>query len=186
MLEFLVLAIGSVTLADEPNSRMAGLYERVCLNAFPDDNTVAAIMAAEGARELTAKEVKVTMVDDPARGWALPDGKATVWIEFPPFHACSVRWNSPEVGNLSAYRGVADSHEKAVGGFRPIAAYDSDSGPIHIHAIGEQRTLPDHSSESLFVFDQYVTDPKRRAAGETGFSLRFVHQYAPAAAPAGK
>jgi hypothetical protein len=31
----------------------------------------------------------------------------------------------------------------------------------------------------LFFFEQRITDPKRRAAGETGFTLRFVHQYAP-------
>ena len=42
------------------------------------------------------------------------------------------------------------------------------------------RTFPDDTSESLFFFDQHITDPKRRAAGETGVVLRFVHQFAPA------
>jgi hypothetical protein len=61
--------------------------------------------------------------------------------------------------------------------------YDTDYGDIHVHAVGEQRVLSDGGRESLFIFDQHITDPKRRAAGETGFVLRFVHQFAPPPPP---
>jgi hypothetical protein len=165
--------------ADQRLARMTALYDQVCLRTFPDDKAVAALMAARNARELSPDDVKLTMVDDPARGWDLNDGGATLWIEFPPYHACSVRWNTSQIGDLSAYRAIADKYERAAGGYLPIQPLDGDQGDIHIHAIGEQRPLPDKRYESLFIFDQHITDPKRRAAGETGIVLRFVHQFAP-------
>lgn len=158
---------------------MTNLYQDICLARFPDDKAVEAMMVARGARELSQSDVKVTMRDDPARAWDLNDGGATLWIEYPPFHACSVRWNAPEIGDMAAYRAIADTYESAIGGFRPITPFEDDQGDIHVHAAGETRILPDKTSESLFIFDQKITDPKRRAVGETGFSLRFVHQYAP-------
>lgn len=166
--------------ADRRLSRMAALYGEVCLTAFPDDKAVDALMAARHARRLTDQEVKVTMREDPARGWSLEEeGNPTVWLELPPYHACSVRWNTPELGDLKAYRAVAEGFEARVGGFGSVAPYEADQGPIHIHAVGEQRPLAGGGAEALFVIDQHITDPKRRAKGETGYSLRFVHQFAP-------
>jgi hypothetical protein len=174
-----LIAIAGSSEADQRLLRLTNLYEQVCLKTFPDDKAVEALMAAQKARELPQDEVKVTMRDDPARAWELADGGATVWIEFPPYHACSVRWNTPSIGDLSAYRLAADKYERAIGGFSPTGPYDDDQGPVHVHAVGEQRILADNSAESLFIFDQQISDPKRREAGETGVVLRFVHQFAP-------
>jgi hypothetical protein len=171
-------AAANAESADDKLARMAALYDEVCLKAFPDDEAVAALMVAQDAKELTPQQVRVTMNDDPARGWQFPDG-STVWLEFPPFHACSVRWNTSEIGDLRPYRALAKNYEDAAGGFTPIAPYDADVGDIHIHAVGEQRPLPDRRTESLFIFDQHITDPEKRAAGQTGMVLRFVHQFAP-------
>jgi len=171
----LVAATGSLG-ADQRLSRMTAIYEKVCLSAFPDDNAVEALMKTQDARELSPAEVKVTMNADPARGWELVDGKATVWLELPPFHACSVRWNTQSIDDLGIYRTVADAYESAKGGFKPMKTFDSDHGDIHVHAVGEQRTLPSQAVESLFVIDQHITDARRRDAGETGVVLRFVHQ----------
>lgn len=176
----LVAATSSQTPVDQL-AKMTALYEQVCLRTFPDDAAVASAMIAMNARELSAEDVRITMHDDPARAWALQDGSATVWIEYPPFHACSVRWSSPSVGDLSAYRDVADRYQRAVGGFAPIKPMEADHGAIHVYADGEQRTLPDKSTEAMFVFRQHITDQKRRESGETGFNLRFVHQFAAAA-----
>ena len=176
----LVLLAGITdTEADQRLARMTALYDQVCLKTFPDDKAVIALMEARKARELSADEVKITMGDDPARGWDINDNRATVWIEFPPYHACSVRWNTSRMGDFSVYRAIADRYERATGGYRPIKPLDGDQGDIHIHAIGEQRVLPDKGYESLFIFDQQITNPKRREAGETGVVLRFVHQLAP-------
>ena len=173
-----LLADISSAEADQRLSRMTVLYEQVCLKAFPDDKAVEALMAAQNARPLTQDEVKITMRDDPARGWELKDGSASVWLELPPFHACSVRWNTSEIGDLHEYRAVVEKYKRIQEGFHPIEPFDGDQGDIHIHGVGEQRILPDQTAESLFVIDQHITDPKRRAAGETGISRRFVHQIA--------
>jgi hypothetical protein len=182
MLAAMLLALGADTNSSEADQRlsaMATLYEQVCLKAFPDDKAVETLMKSQDARELTPEEVKVTMRNDPARGWELKDRGATVWVEFPPFHACTVRWNASQVGALDAYRAVADAYETARKGFEPFDALNADQGAIHIHMVGERRTLPDRSAESLMVIDQRINDPARRATGETGVSLRFVHQLAP-------
>ena len=182
MLVLMMLALdagNSSSDADQRLSAMSSLYDQVCLKAFPDDKAVETLMKAQDARELTPQEVRVTMRDDPARGWELRGRGATVWVEFPPFHACSVRWNTSEVGDLGVCRQAADAYESTRGGFRPIAPLDADQGAIHIHALGERRILPDQGAESLMVIDQHISDPKRREAGETGVSLRFVHQFAP-------
>ncbi|MCW1404136.1 hypothetical protein OKA06_18165 [Novosphingobium sp. MW5] len=173
------LAAGTSAIADERLARMAALYEDVCLKAFPDDKAVVDALTALGAKELSQAEVKVTMNDDPARGWSLPDGNGTVWLEFPPFHSCSVRWNSPDDYDLKPYRAIAAKYQAKRPGFSPMQPMEMDRGDIHIMAIGEARQLPDKSAESMFIFRQHITNLQRRGAGETGVSLRFVHQFAP-------
>lgn len=175
----LLAAIASTGAVDSDHrlSTMVALYDQVCLKTFPDDGAVEALMVAQGARELSRSEVETTMRDDPARGWELKDGTATVWIEFPPYHACSVRWNAPSIGDLGSYRAVADAYERALGGFEPMQPLDSNQGDIHVHLVGKQRRISAHATEALLVVDQSISDPERRAAGETGVVLRFVHQF---------
>jgi hypothetical protein len=180
MLALMTLALvadASSSEADRRLSIMTALYEQVCLKAFPDDRSVEKLMKAQDARELSPDEVKVTMGKDPARAWELKGGGPTVWIEFPPFHACSVRWNISQMSGLGDYQSVAQAYESTRSGFQPIEATDADRDDIHIHAVGERRTLPSQAIESLFVIDQHISDPKRREAGETGVVLRFVHQF---------
>ena len=182
MITLLILAAA----AAEPSAQsvpqiadMAQLYEELCLRAFPDDKAVEEMALARGGKVLSEADVKITMGDDPAKAWVLPTGNVTIWIEFPPYHACSVRWSTPTLGSFAAYEAIAAKYETEVGGFQPIAPLGGDQGDIHIHAVGEQRILPNKGVESLFVFDQSISNPTRRAAGDTGFSLRFVHQFAP-------
>ncbi|WP_375396002.1 hypothetical protein [uncultured Sphingomonas sp.] len=159
--------------------RMATLYDEACLQAFPIDSAVDTLMAAKGATPLTPEQVKVTLVDDPGRGWSIKDGEREilVFLELPPFHACSVRRFTEVVDPaLSQYRPVTDAFEKGHPGFTPMKPYDADRSDIHVHAVGEQRMLPGGGAESLFVFDQHVIDPERRAKGDTAINLRFVHQ----------
>ena len=176
---FLLAATAASSEIVQRQSRMKTLYDEVCIKAFPNDEAVDALMVAKGATRLTTDEVKVTLNDDPGRGWEIKDGNisALVILELPPYHACSVRWPMPEYPDVSEYRAIADKYQAAKGGFEPIAPYDADYDDIHVHAVGEQRTLADGGTESLFIFDQYITDPKRRTAGETGIMFRFVHQF---------
>jgi hypothetical protein len=175
----LLLAAGLSYDPTERLSRMTALYDQACLQAFPDDNSVAALMDKWRAHPLTRDEVKVTLNDDPGRGWELDeDGfSASVILEGPPYHACSIRWPMPSaIPDLKDYRAAIARYEEGKGGFAPIKPYETDIKDIHIHAVGDQRQREDGSFDSLFIYDQHITDPKRRAAGETGTMFRFVHQ----------
>jgi hypothetical protein len=174
-----VVAPAPATSADLMVTRMTALYEEACLGAFPDDAALDRLMAAKGAKPLTPDEVKVTLVDDPGRGWQIKDGdrSALIILELPPYHACSVRW---PVGqwpvDLSDYKRAFDRFASTRPGFKPIDDYHGERGGIRIHASGVSRQLRDGSAESLYIFDQQVSDEARRAKGETGTMMRFVHQ----------
>src|SRR5436190_13435962 len=131
-----LLAPAASSEADQQLSRMAALYEEVCLTAFPDDHAVEAAMRARNAVELTPAEVSVTFHDDPGRAWNLEDHDASVWLEFPPYHACSVRWNASEIGDLSSYQAIALQYERQQGGFAPMETMEADAGDFHIHGGG--------------------------------------------------
>jgi len=168
---------------DENLARMVSLYDEVCLHAFPDDAAVAAILKKHGAQELSAEDVKVTMNDDSARGWALPGESGTVWLEFPPYHACSVRWNTPSMPETQPYIAVRDAYTKANARSGSITekAFEQDFKQFHIKAsvtaFNPNADSADSSiDESLMMIAQNVNDPGRRAMGETGYVLRFVHQ----------
>lgn len=172
-------APATVTPAADPAlARMAALFDEVCLQAFPIDGAVDRLMTARGATPMTPERVKITLKDDPGRGWSIEDGarRISLFVEDPPYHACSVRRTVEAAGDLAGYRTLAARFEADHPGFAPIAPYDRDQGDVHIHGTGESRSLAGGSSESLFVFDQHVTDPARRAKGETAVDLRFVHQ----------
>ena len=178
---FLAAATAASTETDQRLSRMTVLYDQACLKAFPDDNAVETLMTTRHATPLTPEQVKVTLNDDPGRGWLIKDGnvEATLLLEMPPFHACSLRWPMPELPDVREYRQIAVRYEATKGEFEPMEPYDTDMAEIHVHAVGEQRNLPEGGTEALFIFDQRINDPKRRAAGETGIMFRFVHQFAP-------
>ena len=176
LLTALALAEAPASLPDP--GRMAGLYEELCLKAFPDDAAVDALMAAKKATPLAPDQVKVTLRDDPGRGWAMQDNGHTilVFLELPPYHACSVRFPAGNDMDVSAYRSAADRYVRSNPRFAPEPAYDADVGDIHIHGTSEARQLPDGSTDTLMLIDQHITDPQRRARGETGVMRRFVHQ----------
>lgn len=179
MLTLLLVQAVAVPPPDPRAGRMAALYDEVCLRAFPDDKAVDAAMAAKGAKPLTPDQVKVTLREDPGRGWSVEDGDRTVFVflEAPPYHACSVRWPAPAgADDLGAYRAVVDPFVAQRPGFAAMPPREMDMGALHISAAGQQRVLPNGGAESLFVIDQHVTDPARRARGETGMMRRFVHQ----------
>lgn len=167
-----------VLVADPRMTRMAALYEEVCLKAFPDDTAVDTLMAAKGASALTPEEVKVTLVDDPGRGWTIQDeGKRVLIIlETPPYHACSVRWPAPAgTPDMMPYRAVADRYMATRTGWTTMPPMEMDRGDIHISATMSGR-MSGRATETLMVIDQTPADPARRAAGEGGVDRRLVHQ----------
>ncbi len=171
----------ALAAADVRLERMTALYDEVCLRIFPDDAAVDAAMRKRGAVPLTQDDVRITLGDDPGRGWRLggEDDYALVFVEMPPYHACSVRWPMPDMpASLDAYRAAVTAYKATRLGFAANPPYDNDMGDIHVHIESEQRQMRDGGFDTLMVADQHITDPKRRAAGETGIMLRFVHQFA--------
>ena len=165
---FLTALLGAAASAeaDQQMERMTALYEEVCLKAFPDDKAVEVAMRSRKARELTPEEVKVTMRDDPGRGWELKDKSASVWLEFPPYHACSVRWNTPELGDLAwCSRCGAALPATARRLCAPMKTMEHDMATFTSGPLGKRRRLANGSWETMYVFDQRITDAKRRAAG---------------------
>ena len=178
MLLFLAAALADAP-AQPVAARMVALYDEICLQTFPIDAQVDALMTAKGAAPLTPEEVKVTLRDDPGRGWRLQDGATTmlVFIEMPPFHACSIRAGIGDgPADLTGYQSVVSAFKAGHSGFEAQKPMDATMGPIRIHAEHEGRTLPGGGTEALMVIDQQISDPARRAKGETGTMLRFVHQ----------
>lgn len=180
---FLLVVAAAVAAANSADAarleRMVALYDELCLDAFPDDDTVDALMAAKGATPLTPEEVRVTFNDDPGRGWLLDDGdiKIQIMIEMPPYHACSVRWMTDDgFVDLSDYEAVTDRFKASRPAFSEPEPQEGDVAGFHIAAITESRPLPDGGTEALLAIEQRVTDTQRRANGETRVSVRFVHQ----------
>lgn len=181
MIAALVLAAATSSVADTRLETATALYDRLCLRTFPDDAALDRAIDAEGAKPMSAADVKVTLRDDPGRAWTIDrDGISfAIFLELPPYHACSVRFRMPDAQyTLDRYEAVAARYRDSIPGFTKMKEFDADQAEFHIHAVGDQRTLADGGGESLFVIDQHITDVARRSAGETGVMLRFVHQIA--------
>ena len=181
MIAVLALALASTAspAADPMLGRMTALYEEVCLRDFPDDHAVDLAMAAKGAKPLTPEQVKITLVNDPGRGWVLTEGnhKAFVFLELPPYHACSVRWAAPGAElDLTDYHVIADRFMVTHPGFQPLPDYDVDQGGQHVHGTIHARALVGGGAELLLTIDQRVIDPILIARGQPAYEVRFVRQ----------
>jgi hypothetical protein len=165
-------------LTDPRMAQMATLYDEICLRAFPDDGKLDKVVKAKGATALTPEEVRVTLVDDPGRGWRIadPGGDILVILELPPYHACSVRWSGP-VGapDWAPYQTVIAPYLAARGGWATLPPTQMDRGDVHISATMTGR-MDAGGSEALMIFDQTPIDPARRAAPDAKADRRFVHQ----------
>jgi hypothetical protein len=68
-------------------------FDRYCLQAFPDDDAVAAGARDEGGKPLTAPQAKAILHEDVASAWTI-DARYGIYIltlAAPPAHACAVR-----------------------------------------------------------------------------------------------
>lgn len=184
MIAFAMLLIAGVPDASDPTyvraarlARAVDLYETACLRTFPDDQALDALMAARGATPLSDADVKVTLLDDPGRAWQVGEGaeRLLVFLELPPYHACSVRFTMPDAQyDLRSYR---DVERRYIGDatFTDVEPLEADQGDLHLHLVGKQRSVAG-GTETLMIVDQHITDIARRKAGETGVPLRFVRQ----------
>lgn len=160
-------------------ARMAALYDEACLQTFPIDGQLDALMAKKGATPMPADQVRVSLKEDPGRGWRLRDADQTfvVLLELPPYHACSVRASQDSTApiDLAPYRAVVDRFVATHRGFAAQPPMDITRGGIRVHGEMQFRPLP-NGAENLLVIDQQIVDPKLLEPGTTSTPLRFVHQ----------
>ena len=161
-------------------ARMAALYDEACLQTFPIDGQLDALMMKKGATPMPADQVRISLKEDPGRGWRVRDGDQTfvVLLELPPYHACSVRASQNSTGSsvdLAPYRAVVDRFVATHRDFAAQPPMDMTRGGIRIHGEMQSRPLP-NGAENLLVINQQIVDPKLLEPGTTSTPLRFVHQ----------
>ena len=176
----LAMLLAATPASDTGAARLAravDLYETASLKTFPNDAGIDALMAQRGATPLSEADVKVTLRDDPGRAWQIGEGseRLFVFLELPPYHACSVRFMMPDARyDLAAYREVERRYINNAA-YTDTDPLEGDQGDLHLRLVGKQRKLPG-ATETLMIVDQHVTDIARRKAGDTAVSLRFVRQ----------
>lgn len=157
-------------------AEMIGIYDQICLAAFPDNNAVASAMAARGAPPLSSEEVQAYLHDDPGRGWRIDGATARfdVTIEDPPYHACGVRtMTAAGFPDLAPYRALADRYE-AGDRYQRINPVTMNLGSVVSTGGGEGRQR-DGGQETLLVFNTTPAEG-HRDNGQTAVEVRFVHQ----------
>lgn len=165
--------------ADAQQREMTELFDRLCLQLFPDEDAVNAELNARGAKRMSAEEVRVYLHDDPGTGWLLAGktGAVQITMEAPPYHACTIRMMTPAgFGGLDIYRAVSQPYEATHGPFLALQPYVADMGEFHSVMTGEQARRADGSTESLLVASVNVRQETLRARGDTGVEVRFVRQ----------
>lgn len=158
-------------------AEMVGIYDEVCLRAFPDDQAVARNMSERGAAAMSRTEVEAYLHDDPGTGWHV-DGRTArfeVTIEAPPYHACGVRtMTAAGFADLGPYRALADRFE-AGKHFQRIPPATMNLGPVVSVGGGEGRMTRGGGMETLLVFNNTPSEGNRDN-GQTAVEVRFVHQ----------
>lgn len=138
---------------------MTGLYQRLCLDEFPAEATLAASLAGLGAQEMTAEQVTGYLHADPGRGWRLTaDGTSYVLtVENPPYHTCALRRMTPA--------GIAghDGYDQAVG------AYAASHGLV-VRQLA-RRVLPLPGGADLTAYSSVLAAPRATTARETSLLL---------------
>jgi hypothetical protein len=160
-------------------AELTGLFNDICLKAFPDDRAVAQAVVARGssATPMSPDEVRVYLHDDPGVGWFLAGrtGRFEVTVEAPPFHACGIRTLTVSgFPDLSSYRRLSDAFE-AGHDVQKIGPRNFTVGEIDSIGGGESWHRPDRSDEALLVFSA-TPSASVRAEGKDGVEIRFVHQ----------
>jgi hypothetical protein len=157
-------------------AEMIGIYEQICLTAFPDDTAVASAMDGRGAAPLSPEEIQAYLHDDPGRGWRIDGTTARfdVTIENPPYHACGVRTiTAAGFPDLAPYRALTDRYE-AGARYQRINPVTMNLGSVVSTGGGEGRQR-DGGQETLLVFNTTPAEG-HRDNGQTAVEVRFVHQ----------
>jgi hypothetical protein len=162
-------------------AEMLHLYEDLCLTAFPKDGTIfQKVVALKGTKPVTGTALDEIFHGDPGLAWIYQgkNGRFTIAVEAPPFHACTIRATAAGFGETRNYRAVAERYEKNAGGFHDIDLVDRVNGDIRTVLAGERKDKPDGSTDALLILVTTPASDALRQAGYTGVDVRLVHQIA--------
>ena len=155
---------------------LVSLYDRLCLQAFPDDEAIGKAVEAEGGVRLA--DVRQYLHDDPGIGWALTDGRGQtiVTVEKPPYHACAVRRSLPvETVDLAPFDRAVASFQKTHGKLEKMPPVAFEVNGQHSIGTAWARTLPDGGGDMHMRFENR---PIARGPNIPLLEIRFVHQQA--------
>jgi len=162
-------------------TELLGLYQDLCLTAFPDDGAVfRRVVALKNTTPLTGDALNDLFHGDPGLAWTYR-GKSShflIAVETPPFHSCTVRTTMAGFGENKGYRAIAERYEKKATGFHAIDLLDRVDGGIRTVLAGEQREKSDGSTDALMILVTTPADQAVRQAGYSGVDVRLVHQLA--------
>jgi hypothetical protein len=166
---------------------LAALFVDLCVKSFPDGAALEAQIAAKGAAPMSAVLLKSILHDDPGRGWVLKQDNRLFLIteELPPFHACSVRLNTPAGVPITLMGGIitdviARSGQKTLA---PRNLNQQSNSQMLIHAVEVGLTPPPAGADAE-NFMAFVTTYRDTQTGAVRFvENRFVRQVHAAAAP---
>lgn len=183
------LALQTAPSATAPlHQALIRLFDVVCNRTFPDDDRLAAAMAAiPGVKPLTPEQVKLFLKDDPGRGWALSDGatELIVTIEAPPVHACAVRMPHAryDLDEAMWHRLVDQAKARAGGHFTALPPQSFEGGGRRTIVVADQGRREDGSVEAFYFWRTSSADAAE--AAREGTELRLVRQLI-ASEPVGK
>jgi len=167
-------------LDEATGAGLAALFTTLCVEAFPDAAALDARMAEKGATAMTPEQVKAVLHDDPGRGWLLTQNnhRFAITEEAAPFHACSVRVNTPAGVPNRALTGILGA-VTAKSGQRvssPQVMNRNDNPLMGISAVIVQVSPPPAGADAE-AFMAFVTTYRDRTSNAVLFvENRFVHQ----------
>jgi len=172
---------------------MAGIFDGMCLRAFPDEAAVAKHAAELDAKRMSRAQVKSYLHDDPGYGWYVTTSVATyaITVEQPPYRACGVRRMTPAgFSTVRPYLEAIRNYAASNGLPAPVNSGEQKMktpGGADISVYAQSITVPG-APKPASTFLLLLTNYHGRFAGDlaadvgtggVGVEIRFVHEYMP-------
>ncbi len=181
-------APGPTDQAEAAATEMAQLYQRFCLNAFPDKGALQAELGAAQATPLPAAEVAAILHADHGKGWRVvtPGARYIVTVEDPPYNTCALRrMTRAGLPNADAYVDVVKHYAAArsltVGEMQMLQRRTPAGASVELMGNPILRSTVAQSHEStIYITTDYhghfdrLANPE--AVGGPGVEVRMAHQ----------
>jgi hypothetical protein len=173
-------ALDTAVTAVQPSdiTELASVFSEICINAFPNKDKVAALLAAKSAVSMSQSEVQRYLHADPGQGWYFKTAVTlyAITIEDPPFHTCAIRRmtpQGPDLPGINASAAAEMAYASGIGGktmrIDPITTKGGLVGPdataLGIGVLDSAGQPTDVFGLTLSNYHGKVPDPWIAAAG---------------------